>query len=547
MAKSVEQPNAVSLLEEAAHLLRQAPLDVLLCHWVGSAPFALGVLLFWNDQNHHNSDMRCAAGALLLAMLLIWMNCWRGIYAGRVHRILSGAADRPWNGRRVRSLIAVQGFLAGLKTILWPLSLLAVLPFATTVAFFRNAGVFADRDDLDPRAIMARSRRLARIDKFQCWMLQGLLMLLSFGAWLNVAIACIVLPQLIRMLTGYESVFSRSGESYFENRLFFLMTTGLTWLFFDPFVQAVYCLRCFQGDSVETGEDLRAGLRRIGNPATASVLARSIAVLLAVFAFIGRAAGAPAAGQLDQAIRRAMQSPEYSWRFPPPDKPPSNDPWIIQATERAFQAIGKALNWLWDAFMRLLRWVFGGLNLTPLPTGGAAPSAALHFGLWLLAVLALALAGIVIWRALAARRKRQAKPAGPVVATVRLEDEGLTADRLPEESWLELAERSLAEGNVRLALRALYLANLAWLGRLEFIRIHPGKTNREFENELRRRTQPFPQARQLFSDNVRAFERAWYGLHNVSVENALDFRKRSEEIKRILGAGLLEKGEGAAA
>src|SRR5579862_7059905 len=139
MAKPLEQASAVTLLEEAGHLLRHVPLDTLLCHWIGSAPFALAVLLFWNDQSHNNSDSRCAAGALVLALLLVWMNCWRAVYAGRLHRMLSGAADRPWDGARVRNLIANQAFLAGVKMVLLPLALLAVFPFATTVAFFRNA------------------------------------------------------------------------------------------------------------------------------------------------------------------------------------------------------------------------------------------------------------------------------------------------------------------------------------------------------------------------------------------------------------------------
>jgi hypothetical protein len=100
-----------------------------------------------------------------------------------------------------------------------------------------------------------------------------------------------------------------------------------------------------------------------------------------------------------------------------------------------------------------------------------------------------------------------------------------------------MAERAMAEGNLRLALRAFYLANLAWLGRQEFLGIHPGKTNREFEMELRRRAREAPEARELFSVNVRAFERAWYGMHEVFQEDAERFRQRAEEIKTRLSAG----------
>jgi hypothetical protein len=120
------------------------------------------------------------------------------------------------------------------------------------------------------------------------------------------------------------------------------------------------------------------------------------------------------------------------------------------------------------------------------------------------------------------------------VPVVRLEEERLTADRLPEEAWLELAEKCLREENYLHAQRAFFLANLAWLGRLEFLAIHPGKTNREFELELRRRARPYPEARELFSGNVARFERAWYGRHEVSQQQAEELRERSSAMKSIL-------------
>jgi hypothetical protein len=119
---------------------------------------------------------------------------------------------------------------------------------------------------------------------------------------------------------------------------------------------------------------------------------------------------------------------------------------------------------------------------------------------------------------------------------IRLDAEDLTADRLPEDGWLELAARCIEEGNFRFALRAYYLANLAWLGRNRFLTIHAGRTNREYELELRRRARGFGEARQWFGLNIVAFERSWYGQHAVSADDAGEFRQRSESIKRALAA-----------
>jgi hypothetical protein len=121
-----------------------------------------------------------------------------------------------------------------------------------------------------------------------------------------------------------------------------------------------------------------------------------------------------------------------------------------------------------------------------------------------------------------------------VSLAVGLQDENLLADRLPEEEWIALAESCAREGDYRAALRALYLANLAWLGRHERIAIHPGKTNREYELELRRRAREYPNARALFAVNVASFERAWYGKHSVTAEDTDAFRQRLQQIKAAM-------------
>ena len=167
--KPVEQPGPVALLEDAAHLLRSASLETLLCHWIGSVPLALGLLVFWNHLSHPPvADLVCAAESLAVALLLIWMNCWRSVFAGRLHRQLSGAPARPWTRRRVWRLVANQAFLAASKLPLLPIMLLAVFPFARAVAFFRYAAVLADREDLDPPAVISQARRLAGIGQIQC-------------------------------------------------------------------------------------------------------------------------------------------------------------------------------------------------------------------------------------------------------------------------------------------------------------------------------------------------------------------------------------------
>jgi hypothetical protein len=153
---------------------------------------------------------------------------------------------------------------------------------------------------------------------------------------------------------------------------------------------------------------------------------------------------------------------------------------------------------------------------------------------WLVGFLILAVAGagaIVAWRMRRSRRSSEK----PVEATVvHLDAPDLSADRLPEERWLELAEQCLAGQNYHFALRAFYLASLAWLGHQEFLTLHPGKTNREYQTELRRRVRGWPDANRLFAANVVAFERVWYGLHEVSAGETAEFRERIRQLKTLL-------------
>jgi len=248
-------PGAIQMLEEAVHLLRRAPRTALVCHLLGATPFALALLLFWNDVNNpHTSDATVGRESVVLALLLVWMSCWRAVFAGRLRRQLSASPDTPWTWRRTWNLVAGQAFLGATKLVVLPLALLTLFGFSWTVAFYRSATALADRADLDPLQLIARARRLAGFDRRQSWLLVPIIGFLWLLVTANLGLALALLPQLIHTLTGYESQFSRSGGYYIFTPLFLWATLAISWMIFDPFIQAVYCLRGFYAESVTTGE-----------------------------------------------------------------------------------------------------------------------------------------------------------------------------------------------------------------------------------------------------------------------------------------------------
>jgi hypothetical protein len=520
---ALARAGALDLLEDAVHALRAAPLSTIVSHSIGSAPFALGLLVFWNDMAQPRTpDSTCAFEALALACLLLWMNCWRAVFAGRLHRQLGGRPELPWTRRRLWRLVSSQAFLGGTKPLAMALAVGVLLPLPWMAAFYRSAAVLADREDTDLTHLMAQARKLAGFEQRQGWGLLLLLTILYLILLLNVLILLAVLPQLVRILTGYESVFSRGATYYVNNSLFWLAAMALAWIAFDPFTQAVYCLRSFQLESRGTGEDLRAALR----------LVVSAALIVFVVAQALPAQVTPA--NLDQSIRRTLQSPEYDWRLAPPvAKRAGNVPWLVNVTDRLADTVQQGLRSVRNAIDRLVEWLREKLPNASGTGTATPPGSALHWSVYAIIAALLALVALIVWRL----RRAKTKPARTLAAggaAVSLQDENLLADRLPEEEWIALAESCAREADYRAALRALYLANLAWLGRHEWIAIHPGKTNREYELEVRRRARELPEARALFAVNVASFERAWYGKHSVTAEDTDAFRQRLRQIKAAM-------------
>ena len=83
----------------------------------------------------------------------------------------------------------------------------------------------------------------------------------------------------------------------------------------------------------------------------------------------------------------------------------------------------------------------------------------------------------------------------------------------------------------RMALRAVYLASLAYLGAQDLIRIHRGKSNWDYKKELDRRAQARPELAAVFSRNLAVFESSWYGRTEVGLDAIDAFAANLDRIK----------------
>jgi hypothetical protein len=557
MATPVRTGGPVETIEEAVYLLRSAPAGAIAAYLAGSVPFLVGFLFFWTEMSRsRNAEADSFAEAFGMAVLFLWMNVWKAVFAGRLRRQLEGAGAPPWTWRRGWGVCIVQAAIQPLKLVLMPMAVVAILPAASACAFFRNVTALAD-GGRRPGEVLRQARRQASLWQLDNWIALAILLAFSAVVFLNVALTLLLLPHLVRMLAGYESEFARSGVNLALNWTFFAVGAGVTWLCVDPFVQAFYVVRCFLGEAIGTGADLKAELRGLRRAAALVLLVAAVGgARLSVLSATPRPASElageagrprtwasaphtePTVAALDRSIDEVLAQSQYRWRLPRAAS--AGLPFgsgFVRFTERVVEYVRQGLRFVGKWARRLFRWLRDLLG-TPDAAGersGAAPSRLLQVSLWLLAVLAAAAAVALFLRSRNRRARSPAAAAGARV--VDLNDESLVASQLPEETWLALAEEWIGKQDPRMALRALYLGTLAYLGRTGLVAIHACKSNREYESELRRKSRGAPEIPPLFLENLGSFERSWYGRHEVLSEDIGQFRANLEQIKLRAAAG----------
>lgn len=500
-----ERP-AVDILEEAVNLLGAAPAPALVAYLAGAIPFIVALLFFLNDMLHSPfASEHLMTGSLLLAALFIWKNVWQAIFAASLFRTLSPAPESPRNFRR---LILIEAALQ-------PASLLVPLPFPWTVAFFRNASLFAALGTPDP---MRTAWRQAVLWTRQNGAILLIVAMAGVLVFVNALAAIILLPQLARSFLGIEGDLVRAGN-HILNWGTLAVAAAIAWLAIDPILDAVYVLRCFYGESLATGEDLRAALRR----AVSVVL-----LLIAIFPAARAQSNSIDPARLDRSIDDVIHRREFTWRSPQAAGPEPEGRWVGWV-----RGAGDLIHRAWDYVKRVLNeW----LKQSPEKESAGDGSPVTRRMLELLIGLVVALiAGAAV--AFYLRRRRPVVAAKSVtVATpaINLADDSVTADQLAEAAWLQLADEWIAKGDLRLAMRALYLAGLNDLGKRGLISIRKWKSGLDYRRELERRARSKPDACAVFASNNAQFEQIWYGFHVADREMVSQFASGLAQMKASL-------------
>jgi hypothetical protein len=527
---------ALEILEEATHLLRLVPATTLLCYYLGGLPWVLGLLFFWADMSSSGTaPAHLSQASLGMAGLYLWMQCWQAVFASKLHALLLDVAPPRWGFRRALRLTGVQLAVMPWKFLALPLALLITLPFGWCYAFFHNITAIGNHGQ-DLKTSIHKAWHQATLWPGQNHKLLFFITLFALLVFMNLCIAAYLLPQVLNTLFGMETIFSRNLGFLFDTT-FWLAMAGLTYLCVNPLVIAAYVLRCHYGESLYTGQDLLAELRRLRHPARRAVVVLvALAVLCALVpcasisareAADPQNAAAPAdyrvsAEQLDSTITDVIEKLEYTWRLPQEksEKPgASADGFWSQA----WNTIGQWFGQLWKRLKAAFEWLIEWLDKLAPSSEEQLPSGESGFGgvkLWLslLSAALMAITGALLWRHRQRRqaaRKSSLDGESPLPVPPDLTAEDVAADALPAVRWLTLARDLLARGELRLALRALFLSELVHLAEKNLLAIARFKSNRDYEMELRRRAHGVPGLVQCFSENVTILERTWYGRHEL--------------------------------
>ena len=538
---------SLEMIEEAIDLLRRAPLGAFAAYYLGTLPFVLAGLYFWADMSASPfADQHLAGAALTLALLFLWMKFWQALFGRVLRLLLTENGGTALSVRQCGRIFSAQSLVQPLGLFLAPLALISLFGFPWVYAFFQNLSVLDGGESPQVGDLVKRSLKQTRLSFGQNYVL--IIQLFGFGliVWMNWATVCLALPALVKMLLGLESVFTRSTLSLL-NTTFFAVVFGLAYLSVDPIVKGVYALRCFYGESMKTGQDLKAELGRIRKSLEPGALAAMLILLLMLGnpAPVSAQSSPPAAvaktnstvppAELDRAITQVMQQRKFAWRMPRQKvvESESDDQGFFG---RLFARVGKflrdILKTVGEWMENVLRKLLGERRHTTQGSSGYGwifLEELLLYGLLAAAVIGLAFLFLRTWNA--SRNPKLILTSEPIQSAPDLSDQNVGAEQLPEDGWSKLARELLARGELRLALRAFYFASLANLSQRNLIQLARFKSNRDYERELRRRGHAFPDLLVVFSENVSVFDRIWYGMQEISADLVNRFAANVEKLR----------------
>lgn len=542
-ATGIKSISGLDIIEEGYSLFKNELSSALLFNLLGSVPFAIGLLYVIGDMSYGQANTVDIVGsALTLTLLWMWNNLWQAVYRTRLvdYRCMRDVTKLNW--RTLSRIFMRQNIIQPFGLILSPL---AIFPMMWWLTVFFNVYGVDYRDNPGLREQLKRSRDIVGRDLKRVYLLMTVVWVFRTMMIVNFMLIFLFVPALLKLLFGIDTPFSQansllSGLRIVFNSTFISCAIVTAWLCYSPLEKAMWSIMVFYGESDKKGYDIIAGLKLlmqqrgmkiiIGLTLICTMILGGLKVGAAETSPVWKQTVSPA--QLRNEIKHTLTRREYQWKLP-----------VERSKHQSRSVIGAYINHLLEQIKGTLEWIFNFIDklFSKATTTKASKLSAFlawlsvkrYIAIWSVVSLAL---GIIGWMLFRWWRERQKIPISKATeASIKVVDltdeENIAADDMDENEWLELAARLIAEGEQKLAMRAMFLAVIKTLADNQLLTIARGKTNRDYRRELMRRSHSEPVKIKLFSACLGIFEKIWYGDYTLANS---EFDEFSGNIKQLI-------------
>ena len=526
------------MLDRAVALARESPGEICVPAWTGGALAVSAVLaVYYVERVEGIASLRLP---LALALVLAW---WaRALLLGRAARhaagtlwALSSPSPRALDVLRTSIVVGLGAWLWSWLLVLGslggPVGVLLVTPLLALRGAFAPSWIARASCEAEA-GLRAFARALGdgHDRRFAGVLVEAMLLAATLGIAVNLYALALVALLLGRSFVGLELA---SIETFLSpaNTFVLLAIAGLATVLLEPVRAALSALRYVDARVRAEGLDLRAAIddalahspRRPGAEARAALLALACALTPSLAAAQGGFPAPPMDDSLESAPLEEAAPPNDPGVMPhlaltPEDRAVEADVDAILARPEFREFADHRGDGLRDLFERLFEWLLrprdelSGLG-EPSLAGFALP------GAWFFITVAVTLLLSVAAYLWLTRKKERSEARAVEVAV-----SGDPRDRAPSAFLDEAA--SLAEGgDLRAALRALYLATLVALDRRRLIAFDPHLTNWQYLRKM-----PRGEAREAFAQFTRVFDYKWYGLEPTTRPDYERCRSLAREI-----------------
>jgi type II secretory pathway pseudopilin PulG len=446
-------------------------------------------------------------------------------------------------------MFCIQASIQPFSFIVLPVAFLFTVPFGWVFAFYQTVLVqdYNTRTTLKKR--IKASAALSAMWPAQNYKILFIISVLSVVIFINTAMIIYSIPLILKKVADIDSAFTMGGFSFF-NTTFIFTVLIITWCLTDPIIKSVYALRIFYGESMKTGKDLIVELNtRRGKKISAAIIIFTViaSVSLPAVSYGKNTTISETAvidgTTIDSAVEKVLKQSEFAWKIPG-EMTPKNDKggwlhsflnWLKPYTKSVIDFIKKSAKGLDDFLSRLVPF----RNPDSDENDSSITSALLQPAILILSALICVVLIASLVRVLFSAKKKPVRQPGETSETEKtipdVEDESIPADQFPPDEWFRLFQSLVEKGELRLAVRALYLGTLSNLSDRGYIAVSLNKSNQDYVQELGRRGAGDPGMQSLFRKSVTFFDRIWYGMHDVSVQEVNNYLEEQTRIGTLAG------------